>query len=128
MKIMEIVDRHGLPLAVSAYAANHRVVKLVHLCFDFYMLEAAKPENMVGDRAYDSDKLDEELREDGVEAKEDTGWQAASSLQETVVGGAFFWMASVESPIDSSLGVLRGQLSWIPASRLHWHPAEAILR
>ena len=30
------------------------------------MLEAAKPENMVGDRAYDSDKLDGELREEGV--------------------------------------------------------------
>ena len=27
----------------------------------------AKPENLVGDRAYDSDKLDEELRQDGIE-------------------------------------------------------------
>jgi hypothetical protein len=34
---------------------------LVQLCFDFYMIEA-KPENLVGDRAYDSDPLDEELR------------------------------------------------------------------
>lgn len=42
-------------------------MNLVQLCFDFYMLEAAKPENMVGDRAYDSDKLDGELREEGVE-------------------------------------------------------------
>ena len=54
MKIMAIVDRHGLPLSVSTHAANHHEVRLVQLCFDFYMIEA-KPENLVGDRAYDSD-------------------------------------------------------------------------
>jgi transposase len=32
----------------------------------FYMIEA-KPENLIGDRAYDSDPLDEELRNDGIE-------------------------------------------------------------
>jgi transposase len=66
MKIMAIVDRHGLPLSVSTHAANHHEVRLVQLCFDFYMIEA-KPENLVGDRAYDSDPLDEELRNDGIE-------------------------------------------------------------
>ena len=60
MKIMAIVDRHGLPLSVSTHAANHHEVRLVQLCFDFYMIEA-KPENLIGDRAYDSDPLDEEL-------------------------------------------------------------------
>ena len=64
MKIMAIVDRHGLPLSVSTHAANHHEVRLVQLCFDFYMIEA-KPENLIGDRAYDSDPLDEELRNDG---------------------------------------------------------------
>jgi hypothetical protein len=58
VKIMAIVDRHGLPLSVSTHAANHHEVRLVQLCFDFYMIEA-KPENLVGDRAYDSDPLDE---------------------------------------------------------------------
>src|SRR5215813_5931161 len=53
MKIMAIVDRHGLPLSVSTHAANHHEVRLVQLCFDFYMIEA-KPENLIGDRAYDS--------------------------------------------------------------------------
>ena len=38
----------------------------MQLCFDFYMIEA-KPENWIGDRAYDSDPLDEELRRDGIE-------------------------------------------------------------
>ena len=49
MKIMAIVDRHGLP--------HYHEVRLVQLCFDFYMIEA-KPENLIGDRAYDSDPLD----------------------------------------------------------------------
>jgi len=66
MKIMAIVDRHGLPLSVSTHAANHHEVRLVQLCFDFYMIEA-KPENLIGDRAYDSDPLDAELLKDGIE-------------------------------------------------------------
>jgi transposase len=65
VKIMGIVDRHGLPLAVSTHAANHHEVTLVQLSFDFYMIEA-KPENLIGDRAYDSDKLDDELQKDGI--------------------------------------------------------------
>jgi IS5 family transposase len=55
-----------LPLAVSTHAANHHEVTLVQLSFDFYMIEA-KPENLIGDKAYDSDKLDAELRKEGVE-------------------------------------------------------------
>ena len=63
MKIMASVDRHGLPLSVSTHAANHHEVRLVQLCFDFYMIEA-KPENLIGDRAYDSDPLDHALRQE----------------------------------------------------------------
>ena len=65
LKIMAIVDRHGLPLSVRTHAANHHEVRLVQLCFDFYMIEA-KPENLIGDRAYDSDALDEDLRHEGI--------------------------------------------------------------
>jgi transposase len=66
VKIMGIVDRHGLPLAVSTHAANHHEVTLVQLTFDFYMIEA-KPEKLIGDKAYDSDKLDAELDKEGVD-------------------------------------------------------------
>ncbi len=66
LKIMAIVNRHGLPLSVSTHAANHHEVRLVQLCFDFYMIEA-KPERIIGDRAYDSDPLDNDLRKDGIE-------------------------------------------------------------
>jgi hypothetical protein len=36
------------------------------LTFDFYMIEA-KPEKLIGDKAYDSDILDAELAKDGIE-------------------------------------------------------------
>jgi len=60
MKIMAIFDRHGLLLSASTHAASHHEVRLVQLCFDFYMIEA-KPKNLIGDRAYDRDPLDEEV-------------------------------------------------------------------
>ena len=66
LKIMAIVDRHGLPLSVSTHAANHHEVTLVQLSFDFYMIEA-KPDKLIGDKAYDSDPLDEALQAQGVE-------------------------------------------------------------
>lgn len=66
VKIMGIVDRNGLPLAVTTHAANHHEVTLVQLTFDFYMIEA-KPEKLIGDKAYDSDALDEELATEGIE-------------------------------------------------------------
>jgi hypothetical protein len=66
MKIIAMVDRHGLPLSVSTHVANHPEVRLVQLCFDFYMIEA-KPETLIGDRAYDSGPFDDELRKDGIE-------------------------------------------------------------
>jgi hypothetical protein len=58
MKIMAIVDRH----CRSRLAHTQRV----QLCFDFYMIEA-KPENLIGDCAYDNDPLDETLHQDGIE-------------------------------------------------------------
>jgi transposase len=65
VKILAIVDRHGLPLSVRAHAANHHEVTLVQLSFDFYMLEA-KPEQLIGDRASDRDGLDGDLQQDRV--------------------------------------------------------------
>jgi transposase len=66
MKIMAIVDRHGLPLSVSTHPANHHgsafgaaMFRLLH--------DRSQPENLIGDRAYDSDPLDAELRRDGIE-------------------------------------------------------------
>jgi hypothetical protein len=54
---------HGLPPALTTHAGDHHEVRLVQLCL-VYMIEA-KVENLIGDRAYDSGQLDEELRRDG---------------------------------------------------------------
>jgi len=64
VNIMAIVDRTGLPLSVSTHA-NYHEVKLVQLSLDFYMIEAM-PEVLIGDRAYDSDDLDDDLRGKGI--------------------------------------------------------------
>jgi len=40
-------------------------VKRVQLSLDFYMLDK-KPDFLIGDGAYDSDKMDGELREEGI--------------------------------------------------------------
>jgi DDE family transposase len=102
MKIMAIVDRHGLPLSVSTHAANHHEVRLVHLCFDFYMIEA-KPENLVGDRAYDSDPLDEELRRDGIEMIAPQSSSAGSTTPRTS-WALFNSPASLSSSGDFEIG------------------------
>lgn len=64
VKILAIVDRQGFPLSVSTHAANHHEVTLVQLSFKFSMLEA-KPEHLIGDRAHDSDALDDDRKQDG---------------------------------------------------------------
>ncbi len=82
MKIMAIVDRHGLPLSVSTHAANHHEVRLVQLCFDFYMVEA-KPENLIGDRSSDlkrataHERIDEPVSS-GVVIKPKDSWTEPS--------------------------------------------------
>ena len=63
---MGIVDREGLPLSVGTHAANHHEVTLAQLSFEFYMIEATS-EHLIGDKAYDSDPLDAELKVEGVE-------------------------------------------------------------
>ena len=65
-KIMVIVDRSGLPLSIASCAANHHEVKLVQLSLDLVMVDE-KPTNLIGDKAYDGDPLDEDLRQQGVE-------------------------------------------------------------
>ena len=46
-------------------------MRLVQLCFDFYMMDA-KPKNLIGGRAYNSNPLD---ADDGIEMIVPTSWQ-----------------------------------------------------
>jgi len=62
-KIMGLTDAFGLPIAIDATSANPHEVTLVEDTLDACFLEKV-PEKIIGDRAYDSDKLDKRLAEE----------------------------------------------------------------
>jgi transposase len=64
---MAIADASGLPVAVCLASASPHEVKLAEAALESCFL-AALPEKLVGDKAYDSDQLDEKLlKKHGVE-------------------------------------------------------------
>src|SRR5579883_87318 len=62
-KIMGIADSQGLPLALRTESASPAEVKLVTATVDARVV-ADPPERLIGDKAYDSDKLDEQLMQE----------------------------------------------------------------
>ena len=54
-------NRHGLPVAVCVESATPHEVKLATTTL-VQMIVPDAPENLIGDNAHDSDKLDSELR------------------------------------------------------------------
>ncbi|MBV8477114.1 MAG: IS5 family transposase, partial [Acidobacteria bacterium] len=65
-KIMAVADRHGLPLAVAVESATPHEVKLAESTLVQLVIPEA-PQNLIGDNAYDSDRLDATLRSYGIE-------------------------------------------------------------
>ena len=59
-KIMGIADGHGLPLALRTESASPAEVKLVKATLEERIV-ADVPARLIGDKAYDSDRLDEQL-------------------------------------------------------------------
>ena len=59
-KIMAISDGHGLPLAVLVASASPHETKLVEATLEERFF-ADLPQRLIGDRAYDSDRLDQRL-------------------------------------------------------------------
>jgi transposase len=57
---MAIVDRHGLPVAVHVASASPYEPHLVPATLDARFLPDL-PERLIGDRGYDSDRLDDTL-------------------------------------------------------------------
>ena len=66
VKIMVLVDARGLPVAIDTTSASPHESRLVQHLFGF-MLTEETPKRVIGDKAYDSDRLDEELAEQGIE-------------------------------------------------------------
>ena len=65
-KLMVVADRSGLPVSVHAACASPHEVTLVGATLEASFVED-KPERLIGDRAYDSDPLDAQLKAEGVE-------------------------------------------------------------
>ena len=65
-KIMAIADRHGRPVAVHVESATPHEVTLVNATLAERFVSRV-PERLVGDNAYESDQLDQDLAERGVE-------------------------------------------------------------
>ena len=59
---MGLADGHGLPLALRTESAAPAEVKLVAATLDERFV-AEVPERLIGDKAYDSDRLDQALME-----------------------------------------------------------------
>ena len=65
-KLMAVADSSGLPLAVYAEsAAPHEVTLVGETLLQSFI--SGQPERLIGDKAYDSDPLDAELAERGIE-------------------------------------------------------------
>ncbi len=63
---MVVADNASLPLAVHAASASpHEVTLVRETLVESFVL--AKPERLIGDKAYDSDPLDAELAARGIE-------------------------------------------------------------
>ena len=66
MKLVAVADRNGLPFAVYAASASPHEVTLVQATLA-QVLTNQGPERLIGNKAYDSDPLDKELAEQGIE-------------------------------------------------------------
>lgn len=60
-KIMAIADRAGLPVSINMASASPAEVRLVESTLD-ECFTRKKPKRLIGDKAYDSDPLDKQLR------------------------------------------------------------------
>jgi transposase len=63
---MILVDAKGLPVAACSAPANPAESHLIQQLFGFMIAQGA-PARIIGDKAYDSDRLDELLTAQGVE-------------------------------------------------------------
>ena len=65
-KILAITDAGGVVLSLTIESASPHEVNLVETTLEERFVEEM-PERLIGDKAYDSDPLDERLKEKGVE-------------------------------------------------------------
>lgn len=80
-KIMAIADRSGLPVSAAIASGERHEAPLVRaVLFDRFTTK--KPKRLIGDRAYDSKKLEEELANKEIELIAPTRWTTRSRQQD----------------------------------------------
>ncbi len=86
---MAVADCHGLPVGVAVESATPHEVKLAESTL-LQMVIPEPPRNLVGDNAYDSDKLDTRLRSYGIElisphrSNQNTRFKAPATVSPTL--------------------------------------------
>ena len=65
-KLMAVADGAGIPVAIHATSASPHEITLIEATLEQRFV-AAKPERLIGDRAYDSDRLDAQLQIHGID-------------------------------------------------------------
>jgi transposase len=63
---MAIAGSHGLPIAAGVASASPHESRLVEATVE-QRFTAARPERLIGDRAYDADALDAQLQQQGIQ-------------------------------------------------------------
>src|SRR5438876_7504396 len=137
-KIIALADDHSLPLAVSIESASPHESQLVEGVLGHSFL-ATLPARLIGDKAYDSDRLDRELAERyGINRndrtasrrapKADARWSPSASLPPTLASRTTFRLAASFSAARDSLGVPRRELLRHGSSRLHSNPVQVLMR
>jgi len=65
-KLMAVADGNGLPISIHTASASPHEVRLVGETLAEVFTDE-QPQRLIGDRAYDSDPLDEQLQQQGIE-------------------------------------------------------------
>ena len=114
-KLMAVVDGHGLPVAIDVASASPAEVRLVTSTLQARFVPEL-PERLIGDKAYDSDALAEELAQHGIELiapnrknrrVKTPGWSPAPPLSSPLEDRATLCLAAELPSPGQSLGVRR---------------------
>jgi hypothetical protein len=137
-KIMAIADRHGLPIACSVASTSRHETALVEATLEQRFTQVT-PQRMIGDRAYDSDPLDQHLRQkhrirliahhksNRRRRNTQDGRELRRYCRRWKIERLFALVAQLP-PTGQPLGISRSQFPRYGPTRLSRHPAKEFVR
>jgi hypothetical protein len=131
---MAVADRNGLPVSVYVESATpHEVTLAVPTLLQMVVPDA--PRNLIGDNAYDSDRLDAELRFYGIEVvaphrrKNSTqGWTSVETIPAKMENRETVRLVAELPASGRQIRTSRRELSRDASARLVFDSAEAFMR